>query len=122
MVQLLLHLWGDYIFQNDWMATNKVKNNLIGYLSCLIHCVLYSLPFLLICNVSQIGIIFITHFVIDKYRLAKYLCRLKNIHFKGNGFPDSTPIWLSTWVTIIVDNVLHVTINYLVLTNILINL
>lgn len=27
MTQLLLHLWGDYILQSDWMATNKTRNH-----------------------------------------------------------------------------------------------
>ena len=50
----------------------------------------------------------------DKFRLAKYICQVKNLEFKGiNGFGDTTPIWLSTWLLIIVDNILHITINYL---------
>lgn len=34
----------------------------------------------------------------------------------ATGFSDKTPIWLSTWLMIIVDNTTHITINYLCLT------
>ena len=48
MLQFFLHMIGDYVTQNDWMATAKTKNSKEGYLACLIHSVLYSLPFLII--------------------------------------------------------------------------
>ena len=115
MLQLLSHLWGDYIFQNNWMATQKTKFTLEGWIACLIHCILYTLPFcFFVHSYIAIFVVFITHFVMDKFRLAKYICQVKNLEFKGiNGFSDTTPIWLSTWLLIIVDNILHITINYL---------
>jgi len=116
MIQILLHLWGDYITQNDWMATNKTQNTAKGWVACLIHVTLYSLPFLFICSFEAFVVIFTTHFFIDKFRLAKYLVQLKNFSFTPTGFPPTTPLFISVWVTIIVDNILHVTINYLSIT------
>lgn len=95
------------------MATKKTENSLEGYFACLIHCLLYSLPFLLITSFNAWLVIFLTHYVIDKFRLAKYVCQLKEWNFKGIGYHETTPIWLSTWLLFIVDNTLHVTINYL---------
>jgi len=116
MLQFLFHLWGDYIFQTHWMALNKTKNTLVGWLACLTHCVIYTIPFAFIGSLNAVLIIFITHFLIDKFRLAIYLVRLKNSSFTPSGFPESTPDYLSFWLLIITDNTLHVTINYLSLT------
>jgi len=114
MVQLLFHLWGDYITQNHWMSVNKVKNSVRGYLAALIHSIIYTIPFLFIGSYTACFMIFITHFLIDKYRLAIYLIRLKNWEWSGDfGFPKGTPIWLSVWLMIIIDNIIHITINYL---------
>lgn len=113
MIQLLFHAWGDYITQNDWMATNKINNNLKGWLAAFIHVTIYSLPFLLIGSYTAVFVIWITHFFIDKFRLAKYLIQLKNWTFTKTGFPEGTPAFLTVWILIIVDNILHITINYL---------
>ena len=174
MIQLILHLLGDYVTQNNWIAQNKTKNSWV----CLLHVLLYSLPFLLLTDgfTPAWFVIAITHFFIDRFRLAKYWIKLVNCklfdrlarvrfesdYFKqGNllitsseelvvvdmmgkdylvthetdysnfiktpwgyiGFPNTetgysknTPIWLSTWLLIIIDNIFHITINYLSLT------
>lgn len=114
MIQLLFHMFGDYIFQNHWLANTKTKNTKIGYLACLIHCLLYSLPFLFITSIPAVLVIFITHFLMDKYRLAKYVIRLTNWTFDTpTGSPKSTPDYIAVWLLFIVDNIIHVTINYL---------
>lgn len=112
MIQALLHILGDYITQNHWMAINKTKATLTGYLACFIHCVLYSLPFLIIASPMAVCIIFISHFIIDKYRLALYVVKLKNWCFTPSGFPEGTPPFLSVWLLFIVDNFMHVILNY----------
>ena len=113
MLQLLLHAWGDYITQNDWMATNKVKFTLKGWIACFLHALIYSLPFLFIASKEAAFIIFITHFAIDKFRLAIYLVKLKNWCFASpTGFPAEVPAFLTVWLIIIIDNIIHITINY----------
>lgn len=143
MEQLILHLLGDYITQSDWMASNKTTSSV----PCLVHATVYSLPFLLLTR-SPLALfaIWSTHFVIDRYRLAKYVVWAKNVllsprerlsseanvgphiythttweldpklhweNCKVTGYPSETPVWLATWLMIIADNTMHLTINYL---------
>ncbi len=73
--QLLCHMIGDYVLQSDWMATEKTKRSL----AALVHVVTYSIPFLFL-TTSPLAILFIagTHFVIDRWRLARYVVWAKN--------------------------------------------
>ncbi len=83
---LVGHLLGDFIFQNDWMARNKAKEDEIGLIACLVHCIIYALcvstcvlldgwymhmyttP---VVNWALAFIIaFVTHFPIDRYGVA----------------------------------------------------
>lgn len=110
MEQLLAHLVGDYVIQNDWMASNKTKNSKI----CLIHAVTYGLSFLLLTqSLIVLSIIVGTHFLIDRYRLALRLTQIKNWNWSETGFPNDRPAFITVWVTILVDNTLHLLINYL---------
>jgi len=121
MEQLLAHLVGDYILQSHDMAVNKTKSN---YWAAY-HAVTYSLPFLFLSqSFLVIGIIILTHFVIDRFKVAIQVTKLKNYIFGNvdkavfslsNGYPKETPVWLSTWLIIILDNTLHLIINYLAL-------
>jgi hypothetical protein len=63
MNPFIAHLIGDFILQNDWMAVNKKRNSF----ACLVHCVVYLLPFL-VCHLSwwQIVLIGIQHFLQDR--------------------------------------------------------
>jgi len=155
MIQLILHLWGDYILQSGWMANNKTK----AWFPAIAHATIYSLPFLLIGSWQAVFVIWSTHAVIDRFRLARYVCWAKNfigplytsetsvivvpdsngtvftnrgpgrweektVITRGNpvfsecsvtGYPATVPVWLSTWLMIIADNTLHLTINFLAL-------
>ena len=121
MEQLILHLIGDYLTQTDWMAKNKTNNLYIAFL----HSFIYTLPFLLLSrSIIILSIIFITHGLIDRYRLAKYIIFIKNkvtnLGFKWadcsqTGYHKDNPIWMSVWLMIIADNTLHLTINYIAL-------
>ncbi len=117
MIQLILHLIGDYITQNEWMALNKALPSRKGYLACFIHATIYSLPFLFIGSVNAFLIIYISHFLIDKYKLAVYVIKLKNWQWqsKNFGFNAETPIWLSMWLFIIIDNIIHIVFNFIAL-------
>jgi hypothetical protein len=67
---LVAHMIGDYFFQNNWMALNKTKNSLI----CGLHCLLYTLSISIICQWFdwRLFIVFFTHFIMDRFRLATY--------------------------------------------------
>lgn len=73
--QLLLHTIGDYVIQSDWMAVEKTKRSL----AALVHAVTYTLSFLLLTrSVAALAVIAGTHFVIDRWRLARYVIWAKN--------------------------------------------
>jgi hypothetical protein len=115
--QLIAHAVGDYVIQSDWMATEKTKRSL----AALIHVVTYALPFLFLTREPlALGFIAGTHFVIDRWRLARYVCWAKNWPWPGRrpwadctgtGYPSDRPAWLTTWLLIIVDNIMHVILN-----------
>jgi hypothetical protein len=123
MEQFLAHLWGDYILQSDYAANNKTSKNF----ACFLHVVLYGVPFLFL-TFSPLALLVIigTHFLIDRFRLAKYLVFAKNYlsppsawtehlsweNCKGTGYPSQTPPFLAVWLMIFADNILHLTINY----------
>lgn len=119
MEQLLIHLWGDYITQTDWMAQQKTKRNLAAF----VHATVYTLPFLLITqSIAALTTIGFTHYLIDRYRLARYVVFAKNLvtnpEYKWadcnvTGYHKDSPPWLAFWLLIIADNTLHLTINYL---------
>lgn len=109
MEQLLCHLVGDYLLQNDWMASNKVKSIWVA----IVHGLFYTLPFLFLTQDPDVlGVICASHILIDHWRVATRVNQLKNWNFNSNGFPEDRPIWLTTWVIILMDNTLHLLINY----------
>lgn len=139
MEQLLAHLLGDYVLQSDWQANNKTQKSF----ACFVHVLLYGLPFLFL-TFSPIALLVIvgSHFLIDRFRLAKYvifiknhiapyseiinpdcngslgepcICKLRWENCKATGYPSETPAWLAVWLMIITDNLLHLTINYFAL-------
>jgi hypothetical protein len=125
------HLLGDYVLQNNWMANEKTKR----WWPALVHGFVYSLPYavlLLIIHQPTWGslvlpwsIIFLTHVVIDHFRVVKYwiwgvnqlaprAARYPWAEGKANGgYSAETPVWLATWLMIFVDNTTHLIINAL---------
>lgn len=118
------------------MADQKTSK----WLPALVHGFTYTIPFAFIVHSwAALLVIALTHAVIDRYRLAKYLIWFKNqivpkkhryawdpSYSPGNtlkmphelndpttGFPQSVPKWMSVWLLIIVDNVAHIIINTL---------
>ena len=112
MPELLAHLVGDYILQSHWMATEKIKR----WWPAFLHGLTYTLPFLfLTTDIWRLAIIAGTHMIIDRYRLAKWVARIKNWMFTESGYPEETPAWLWVWLMIITDNTIHLLINHFVL-------
>lgn len=80
--QIIIHAIGDYILQSDWMANEKTKQ----HLAALCHALVYSLPFWLFRpSLAAWLVILVTHFFIDRYRLARYVVWAKNF--------ISPPMW-----------------------------
>lgn len=73
--QILCSLIGDYVLQSDAMAQRKTSSKPMA----LFHAVVYTLPFLALTQRWEaLTFICLTHAVIDHYRLARYVCWLKN--------------------------------------------
>lgn len=113
---LLAHLVGDYIVQTSWMAAEKTSR----HLPALAHAATYTACFLPVTRSKKaLATISLTHYVIDRYRLAKHLVWAKNQlapkeyrpPHTATGYDASTPDWLSVWLMIISDNTIHALIN-----------
>lgn len=123
--QLVAHAIGDYVLQSDWMANEKTKQ----HVAAAVHAFVYTLPFVLLTgNPNEpkawhaLAIIMSTHFLIDRYRLARFVVFGKNFlaprtvwptwaDCAATGYPSARPPWLAVWLLIIADNILHVMIN-----------
>jgi hypothetical protein len=112
--QILAHLVGDYILQSHWMAQEKTKQSLAAG----VHAASYTLPFVFLTrNPAALAFICLTHFVIDRFRLARWVVWLKNGYaFRGatmtaTGYLSDVPAWLSVWLLIIADNTIHLICN-----------
>lgn len=78
--QLVAHAVGDYILQSQWMAAEKVRQSV----AAAVHALVYSLTFLVFSpSAAAFAVIAGTHFVIDRWRLARYVVWAKN--------------WLAPW-------------------------
>jgi len=109
---LLGHLVGDYLFQNDWMARNKIRNDWTGWGACLTHCVIYAniVAWFVALMVTGAGvplyvlaiIAFLTHFPIDKWSLGKKWMKIfgQTMDMKASPF---VPL-----VYVAVDNTMHI--------------
>ena len=133
MGELIAHLFGDYVFQNHWMATNKVRSSR----ACWIHVACYVLPFLFLTRSPYaLAVIAGTHFAIDRWSLAKRWVNFWGVGCDGSILPfldelrrlplyftpamggcpreqlEPAPPFLAVWLTIIVDNSFHLLINH----------
>jgi len=134
-VQLLCHLLGDYILQNDWMALNKKQKGFVGLSAIVIHAALYSASFAIawaiglapnLQIVPALALIFVSHFVIDRWNIPIWITQLKNFNFakkvwaegkpgKANTLFIGRPAYIGVWLSIIVDNTLHLIINFAII-------
>jgi hypothetical protein len=130
--QLLCHAIGDYVLQSDWMALEKTSKSK----ACVAHVLTYALPFLFLTRSPiAFAIIITTHFVIDRWRLARYVVYAKNFlgpmrisrtddgllyletenslwsDCQATGYHSSRPPWMAVWLMIVADNIFHVVIN-----------
>jgi len=121
--QLLCHAIGDYLLQSHWMATEKTKRSFAAF--C--HAVSYAIPFYFL-NPSWLALatIIVSHFYIDRWRLARFVVFAKNriapvdewatwSFSQPTGYPQDSPAWLTVWLMVIADNILHVICNGLAL-------
>ena len=127
MIQILAHLWADFVFQPNKWALNKRKDIRYAFLHSLQYGLVYWLFFALFgtqISLDAMLLIVVTHIFIDRYYPARWLIfgknRLVEPSLKWNdcsstGYPSEIPKWLSMWLLIIVDNTMHLTINEIAL-------
>jgi hypothetical protein len=115
---VLAHLVGDFLLQNDWMASGKKRSSWI----CLIHVLTYLIPFLFVANPPkefehcgtgfmgililhlhwwQFALIGLQHFVQDRTNFVVWLMKAK-----GSGEFVGPPC--GPWSVILTDNILHI--------------
>lgn len=141
MQQLLVHIFGDYVMQSDWIALNKSKKTI----PCLVHVLIYTACFLMLTfSWKALLVIGATHFILDRWHtpLKRFIWLRGHLNpsltypnYKKcdtTGYYDNSPyntlkfepsmnsesprlFFISAWLYIIHDNFLHLTINYLAL-------
>jgi hypothetical protein len=116
MTEFLAHAVGDYVVQSDWMANEKTSNSLPAAL----HAASYAACFIPVTRSPKaLAVIGVTHFVIDRWRLAKHVGWAKNQlapkSFRpghtATGYGEEKPPWMGVWLMIITDNTMHLLIN-----------
>jgi hypothetical protein len=116
--QLVAHVVGDYVLQSDWMATHKAHQTLPAAL----HALAYTVPFVSLTRAPlALLLICLSHFLIDRWRLARYVAWVANRlgpppypawrDCHQTGHVPGRPEWMTHWLLVIVDNTLHVLIN-----------
>ena len=111
---IICHLIGDYLFQNHWMASKKTTSTF----PCLVHAILYTFAYLIMTtNFSALCLIFSTHFLIDRFRLARYWIMFVNLFGTKDcrGGPPKDSGFLPLFVLFSVDNSWHLVIQWLIL-------
>lgn len=111
MEVLLMHLLGDYVLQSDKMALNKTRSHKWAFS----HALLYAIGFVWLApSLVAWLVIFGTHFLIDRYRLAAYWIQFYNgtANRENSGYGPEKPAWLAVWPMIIIDSTFHLLINY----------
>lgn len=144
MAQLLAHLWGDYLLQSDWMASMKRQAwrpaiaHALLYSIAFIWLTVSPRAWLVIFGTHLL----IDRFGVARYLVwaKNFLAPSRSWTMfeedaetlpgemwegsqppppwrfcKKTGYPPGRPDWLCVWLTIIADNTLHLTINYLAL-------
>ena len=126
MFELMIgHIIGDYFLQSKQMALSKIKNNISSWMYCLFHCFIY-MSCICLCtanlNIGFLLLIFISHFIIDKFSIAERWLQIINgrslyAFINENKNQTMTAIDViqgsfSTLVYTVIDNTLHIIILY----------
>ena len=145
MEQLLVHIFGDFYLQSDWMALNKSKKTI----PCLVHVLIYTSCFLVLTlSWKALLVIGVTHFLLDRFHtpMKRFIWLRGHLNPKldypeygkcdTTGYYDDSPyntvkptsgdgsterfhkprlFGISIWLYIIHDNWMHLFINYMAL-------
>lgn len=116
------HMVGDYVIQSDWMAQEKTKDVEVAFL----HGLTYGIPFIPLLFVFDVRwpmvawfVITLTHALIDHHAVARHVVWFKNQFapkafrpgHTATGHGEDRPPFLTVWLVILVDNLIHISIN-----------
>jgi len=118
------HLFGDYLFQNDWMALNKHKK----VWPLFVHCYIYSLTVFVfigvLLHISVVeclilfGCIFLSHIILDGTSLIDRWFRLtqgrswKRLNKSTTATEWTASIAYTAIVQTVADNTIHLVLMY----------
>lgn len=116
---------GDYFFQSRWIAKQKSQPGIKGDLVCILHCVIYMLvvaAFMKNFSPLFLGLVFLSHYPIDRYSLAGVWLKLLNRgNFpKGNEMIEKHQVIETLFCGImyaVVDNTAHLYLLWLIVKN-----
>lgn len=107
------HLVGDYLLQNDWLASNKKQPGRSGDLACNLHCAIWTACVCLFggCRFPEawwvVPVLFLAHFAQDRTNLVCWWMR--QVGQEGFALGPYAP-----WSVVVVDNVWHIVVIYAV--------
>jgi len=131
------HLFGDYVFQPQWMALNKKKNLAI----CIVHCTVYTACILMGLYLAECIeltvvlalLIFASHFVIDYTHVIDKWVKFCGIRSWDSALVKSpaghinmheilrthqvVQVAFGALVYVVIDNTLHLFIMFLIINN-----
>jgi hypothetical protein len=113
MEYLIGHLVGDYLLQNDWQATNKKSYTLIGWFSCSVHCLLYSISVAIFTGWwdYRFWVVLCSHMLLDKTMIVVWFMNFTG-SFRRIIKDINNPS--AIWAYAIVDNSFHLVSLYLI--------
>jgi hypothetical protein len=137
--QILAHLWGDYILQSDWMAENKTKTWFPCACHVLFYSLGFLLfrpswkAMLVIAGTHYFidryrlarFVVWVKNWIAFPFEAVsvKYAPGWEEKHWRvfrrnpawsecaSTGYPPQRPVWLTVWLLIIADNIIHITLN-----------
>ncbi len=111
------HCFADYPLQNDWMALNKQKRGLLGWVSCITHCLIYTICISLALwlvkydlTLKTAVLILFSHLIFDRFELIN---KWMKIYGKTN-WMDNLPSTIGGFIKWDYD---HMTVEEIVKTN-----
>jgi len=123
MIKVFLgHMVADYLLQPNAMALGKSSKGWKGTLWCTLHCLIYTATIGLFCwtlNPLFLGLIFLTHWPIDRWSFAsKWLKLIRSrdfmADFSGNDEYRDIRIPFACLVYTAADNTMHFVLLFLI--------
>ena len=107
MNYLMGHLLGDILLQNKWLARKKIET----YYGIILHSGIVSCSIWLFTkwNFSQILLVFVTHFLIDKFSIGKKI--YPDLIGQGNPYTNEKA---PEWLRLLDDQILHLLCYWLI--------